>query len=145
MFDRNLSPKPAAWYQELKQPEESSSHQFQIKVEILRKSGSYVNRGTVIAYVQGPIKDILRGEQVALNIFQRMSGIATETNKFVQELHGTGCAILGTRNTTPLLRALEKQAVIDGGGQTDRLNLSDRIVITANHVAAVGEVKMRPN
>lgn len=112
-----------------------------IKVEILRKSGSYVNRGTVIAYVQGPIKDILRGEQVALNIFQRMSGIATETNKFVQELHGTGCAILGTRNTTPLLRALEKQAVIDGGGQADRLNLSDRIVITANHVSAVGGVK----
>jgi len=112
-----------------------------IKFEILRKSGSFVNRGTVIAYLQGPMKDILRGERVALNILQRMSGIATMTNKFVQEVQGTGCVILDTRKTAPLLRVLEKQAVVDGGGQNHRYNLSDRILIKDNHIAAVGGVK----
>ena len=107
----------------------------------LKTNGAAVNRGTVIAYLRGPMIDILKGERVALNILQRMSGIATATFQFVQEIHGTNCQILDTRKTAPLLRILDKQAVIAGGGHNHRFNLSDRILIKDNHIAAVGSIK----
>lgn len=111
-----------------------------ISFTIHRPNGSYVNRGTVIATVSGPMRDILRGERVALNFLQRMSGIATTTNQFVLEVKGTNCLILDTRKTTPLLRAFERQAVRDGGGTNHRYNLSDRVLIKDNHIAAVGSI-----
>lgn len=112
-----------------------------IEFSILRNNGQYVNRGDVIAYVRGPMRDILRDERVALNFMQRMSGIASTTNKFVKEIQGTNCQILDTRKTTPLLRIIERKAVVDGGGTNHRFNLSDRVLIKDNHIAAVGSIK----
>ena len=111
-----------------------------IKMEILKNNGTFVNRGDVIASIEGPMRDILRGERVALNFLQRMSGIAATTAKFVQELAGTECKILDTRKTTPLLRILERQAVRDGGGMNHRYNLSEQVLIKDNHIAAVGSI-----
>lgn len=111
-----------------------------IKVDILKPNGTFVNRGDVIASIEGPMRDILRGERVALNFMQRMSGIAGTTSKFVQELAGTDCKILDTRKTTPLIRLLERQAVRDGGGTNHRYNLSDQVLIKDNHIAAVGTI-----
>lgn len=112
-----------------------------IKMEILKDNGTFVNRGDVIATIEGPMRDILRGERVALNFLQRMSGIAATTAKFVQELAGTNCKILDTRKTAPLLRVFERQAVRDGGGENHRFNLSDRVLIKDNHIAASGSIK----
>lgn len=112
-----------------------------IKMEVLKPNGSFVNRGDVIASIEGPMRDILRGERVALNMLQRMCGIAGTTAKFVQEMVGTECKILDTRKTSPLLRVLERQAVRDGGGSNHRYNLSDQVLIKDNHIAAVGTIK----
>lgn len=112
-----------------------------IKMEILKANGTFVNRGDVIATIEGPMRDILRGERVALNFLQRMSGIAATTAKFVQELAGTNCKILDTRKTAPLLRIFERQAVRDGGGENHRFNLSDRVLIKDNHIAASGSIQ----
>ena len=112
-----------------------------IKMEILKANGTFVNRGDVIATIEGPMRDILRGERVALNFLQRMSGIAATTAKFVQELAGTNCKILDTRKTAPLLRGFERQAVRDGGGENHRFNLSDRVLIKDNHIAASGSIQ----
>lgn len=112
-----------------------------IKMEILKDNGTFINRGDVIATIEGPMRDILRGERVALNFLQRMCGIAAITAKFVQELAGTNCKILDTRKTDPLLRILERQAVRDGGGWNNRFNLSDRVLITDNHIATNGSIK----
>lgn len=111
-----------------------------IIINVLRDNGSFVNRGDVIASIEGPMRDILRGERVALNFMQRMSGIAAITAKFVQELAGTDCVILDTRKTTPLLRLFERQAVRDGGGNNHRYNLSDQVLIKDNHIASVGSI-----
>lgn len=112
-----------------------------IKMEILKANGTFANRGDVIATIEGPMRDILRGERVALNFLQRMSGIAATTAKFVQELAGTNCKILDTRKTAPLLRVFERQAVRDGGGENHRFNLSDRVLIKDNHIAASGSIQ----
>lgn len=112
-----------------------------IKMEILKANGTFVNRGDVIATIEGPMRDILRGERVALNFLQRMSGVAATTAKFVQELAGTNCKILDTRKTAPLLRVFERQAVRDGGGENHRFNLSDRVLIKDNHIAASGSIQ----
>lgn len=112
-----------------------------IKMEILKANGTFVNRGDVIATIEGPMRDILRGERVALNFLQRMSGIAATTARFVQELAGTNCKILDTRKTAPLLRVFERQAVRDGGGENHRFNLSDRVLIKDNHIAASGSIQ----
>lgn len=112
-----------------------------IKMEILKANGTFVNRGDVIATIEGPMRDILRGERVALNFLQRMSGIAATTAKFVQELAGTNCKILDTRKTAPLLRVFERQAVRDGGGENHCFNLSDRVLIKDNHIAASGSIQ----
>ncbi len=111
-----------------------------IKFTVHKENGTYVNRGTSIATISGPMRDILRGERIALNFMQRMSGIATVTNQFVQEVKGTKTLILDTRKTTPLLRLFERQAVRDGGGTNHRYNLSDRVLIKDNHIAAAGSI-----
>ena len=111
-----------------------------IKFNPLRKNGEFVNRGDVIASIEGPMHDILRGEQVAINFLQRMCGIAGVTAKFVQELAGTECKILDTSSTTPLFRTLEQQAVVDGGGINHRHNLASQVFIKSNHITTVGSI-----
>ena len=111
-----------------------------IKFTIHKPNGSYVNRGSSIATISGPMRDILRGERIALNFMQRMSGIATVTNQFVQEVKGTNALILDTRKTTPGFRAFEKYSVKVGGGALHRFNLSDCAMIKDNHIQVAGSV-----
>jgi len=97
--------------------------------------GSHVAPGTVVASVRGPARAILTGERVALNLAQRMSGIASMTASYVALLHGTKARILDTRKTTPGLRALEKYAVRIGGGTNHRFALYDGVMVKDNHLA----------
>ncbi|HSJ94207.1 MAG TPA: hypothetical protein VK896_09255, partial [Gaiellaceae bacterium] len=89
-------------------------------VERLVEDGSYVDAPAVVARVRGSLRAILTGERVALNLLGRLSGVATLTRRYVDEVAGTGCAILDTRKTTPGLRQLEKDAVAAGGGRNHR-------------------------
>ena len=99
-----------------------------------------VGPGTVIATVQGAVAPILTGERVALNLWQRMSGIATLTRQYVQAVKGTKAVIRDTRKTMPGLRVLDKYAVRMGGGQNLRMRLDDAVLIKDNHIAACGSV-----
>lgn len=107
-----------------------------IKSEIMIKDGGKVSKGDVIAVVTGRTKSILKGERTALNILQHMSGIASETAKYVACCEGTNCSIAETRKTLPGLRALEKYAVVVGGGKNHRFNLSDGAMLKDNHIDA---------
>ncbi len=100
--------------------------------------GTAVQPRTVIAEVEGPARGILMAERVALNLVQRLSGVATLTARYVAAVAGTKARIVDTRKTTPGLRVLEKQAVRDGGGHNHRVGLSDGILIKDNHLAAIG-------
>ncbi|HEU4466153.1 MAG TPA: carboxylating nicotinate-nucleotide diphosphorylase, partial [Agromyces sp.] len=93
--------------------------------------------GDVLARVQGPARGILRAERVALNLVQRMSGVATLTARHVDAVAGTRARIVDTRKTTPGLRSLERQAVRDGGGRNHRRSLSDAIMAKDNHLAVL--------
>lgn len=103
------------------------------------KDGQSVKNGEIIATIAGDTKTILKGERVALNLLQRMCGIATQTSKYVAKLEGN-TQILDTRKTTPNLRYLEKKAVKDGGGTNHRYCLSDQVMIKDNHIDAVGSI-----
>ncbi|MEJ5347222.1 MAG: carboxylating nicotinate-nucleotide diphosphorylase [Desulfosoma sp.] len=109
-----------------------------VEMTVQNGDGAYVNAGTTLCTLQGPLRSILSGERTALNLVQRMSGIATLTHRMVQEVRGTGCAILDTRKTTPLWRDLEKAAVRHGGGRNHRFGLFDGVLIKDNHIAASG-------
>jgi nicotinate-nucleotide pyrophosphorylase (carboxylating) len=102
--------------------------------------GTPVRPGTVLAIVDGNAKALLRGERTALNFLQRMSGIATLTNRFVKAVEGTGVHITDTRKTAPGLRVLDKMAVRCGGGVNHRFGLDDMILIKDNHVVAAGGI-----
>ncbi|BCP98099.1 nicotinate-nucleotide diphosphorylase (carboxylating) [Thermus thermophilus] len=102
--------------------------------------GARVAEGTEVARVRGPLRGILAGERLALNLLQRLSGIATLTRAYVEALAGTKAQILDTRKTTPGLRALEKYAVRVGGGRNHRYGLFDGILLKENHVRAAGSV-----
>ena len=102
--------------------------------------GARASRGTVLATVEGSLASILTAERVALNLFQRMCGIATLTRQFVDAAAGTKAKILDTRKTTPGLRVLEKYAVRVGGGFNHRSGLDDGILIKNNHITAAGGV-----
>lgn len=104
-----------------------------MKWTILAQDGSIVEKGSVIATVEGSARAILTGERTALNFLQRLSGIATTTTKYVREVAGTKTEILDTRKTTPGWRNLEKYAVAIGGGTNHRMGLYDRIMIKDNH------------
>lgn len=97
--------------------------------------GAHVLRGARVATVAGPARGILTGERVALNLLQRMSGIATLTARYVEAVRGTKARILDTRKTTPGLRALEKYAVRAGGGTNHRYGLYDGVMLKDNHLA----------
>ncbi|SDT07447.1 carboxylating nicotinate-nucleotide diphosphorylase [Microterricola viridarii] len=108
-----------------------------IAVEMLVPDAAAFERGAVLARVSGPARGILQAERVALNLVQRMSGIATLTARYVAETEGTGARIVDTRKTTPGLRALERQAVRDGGGHNHRFSLSDAVMAKDNHLAVL--------
>lgn len=104
------------------------------------KDGDRVPRGTVLAVVQGSLASILTAERVALNLFQRMCGVATLTRQFVDAAAGTKAEILDTRKTMPGLRILDKYAVRVGGGRNHRYGLYDGILIKDNHIEAAGGI-----
>ena len=106
-----------------------------IKFHIKKKEGSKINRGSIIAVIEGKIKNILIGERVALNFLSHISGIATKTNKFVKKA-GKKTKICCTRKTIPNLRVIQKYAVKLGGGTNHRFNLSDEFLIKDNHLAS---------
>ncbi len=108
--------------------------------EVLAPTGSTVDAGDIIARISGPSRSLLSAERVALNFLGRMSGVATLTSKYVALIEGTATRIAATRKTTPGLRALEKQAVLAGGGFTHRESLSAAIMIKDNHIALAGGV-----
>ncbi|MBM2827290.1 MAG: nicotinate-nucleotide pyrophosphorylase [Dehalococcoidia bacterium] len=107
-----------------------------IKVTFLIDDGSHVADGEVVALIEGPLRGILQAERTALNFLQRMSGIATETAKYVEAVKDLPAHILDTRKTAPGLRLLDKYAVRMGGGHNHRQNLGDGILIKDNHLAA---------
>ena len=106
-----------------------------IKFHIKKKEGSKINKGSIIAVIEGKIKNILIGERVALNFLSHVSGIATKTNKFVKKV-GNKTKICCTRKTIPNLRVIQKYAVKLGGGINHRFNLSDEFLIKDNHLAS---------
>lgn len=112
-----------------------------IECEIFYADGSVVKKGDIVCNLTGNTKNILLGERTALNFIQRMSGIATLTNKFVKKLEGTNTKLLDTRKTTPTLRTLEKYSTNIGGALNHRFNLSDGILIKDNHIKAAGSIK----
>lgn len=105
------------------------------------QDGEVVQKGQHMATVVGDIRVLLSGERTALNYLQRMSGIATYTNKVVKLLEGTKTTLLDTRKTTPCMRIFEKYAVTAGGGSNHRYNLSDGVLLKDNHIDAAGSVK----
>lgn len=105
------------------------------------KDGDFVRKTDIIATVSGNARSVLTGERTALNLLQRMTGIATRTNEAVKAVEGTNALIADTRKTTPALRVLEKYAVRMGGGTNHRFNLSDGILIKDNHIAVSGGIK----
>lgn len=106
----------------------------------LADDGSFLPKGTRLGTVRGAARSILVAERLALNILQRMSGIATETRRYVEAVRGTNTQILDTRKTAPGLRGLDKWAVRLGGGTNHRVGLYDRILIKDNHIEASGGV-----
>lgn len=112
-----------------------------ITFEPIKKDGDKIQQGDVAFFVEGHVHSILAAERLVLNIMQRMSGIATVTNGIVEQLKGTKTRVLDTRKTTPLLRELEKKAVLIGGGCNHRFGLYDMILIKDNHVDYAGGIK----
>lgn len=113
----------------------------QLFVDVLLKDGAEVKPGDVVFTVEGKVQSILQAERIVLNIMQRMSGIATTTNKYVTLIAGTGAKVLDTRKTTPGMRMLEKQAVKIGGGENHRIGLFDMILLKDNHIDFAGGIE----
>lgn len=111
-----------------------------LQVEIFIQDGAQVNAGDIVLIIKGKIHSILKAERLVLNVMQRMSGIATRTAEYVRQLDGTNAQVLDTRKTTPLLRFLEKKAVVIGGGVNHRFGLYDMILIKDNHVDYAGGI-----
>lgn len=102
--------------------------------------GCQVDAGGVLLKVRGPVRDLLRAERVALNLVQRLCGIATLTRSYVTQVAGLDVRITDTRKTTPGLRMLEKYAVLVGGGHNHRSSLADGVLLKDNHLAACGSI-----
>jgi nicotinate-nucleotide pyrophosphorylase (carboxylating) len=110
------------------------------KVEILLEDGAQVKPGTDLAKISGPARDLLTAERTALNFLQHLSGIATLTRAYVDEIGGTGAVLLDTRKTIPGLRLLAKYATSMGGAKNHRLRLDDGVLIKDNHLSVAGGV-----
>lgn len=117
----------------------------ELEFDQLITDGSSVKYGDIAFKIKGKIHTILKGERLVLNIMQRMSGIATQTAKYIQAISGTKAKVLDTRKTTPLLRFLEKKAVEIGGGANHRFGLYDMILIKDNHVDYAGGISAAVN
>ncbi len=111
-----------------------------IRTVVSVADGTMVPTGTVLLTVSGPIVDLLKAERVALNLLQRLSGIATFTARFVEKVKSYPVRVTDTRKTTPGLRVLEKYAVRVGGGANHRFNLTDGVLVKDNHIAACGSI-----
>ena len=111
-----------------------------IEFNIEKNDSEKVSKGDVIATIKGSYKTILTGERTALNFLQRMSGIATKTNKFVEAIKGTKAQLLDTRKTVPGFRALDKYSVLAGGGKNHRFGLYDMVMIKENHIRVIGSI-----
>ena len=109
-------------------------------VQVIINDGAHVKPGDIAMVVTGKVRSLLQTERLMLNIMQRMSGIATMTNRYVKRLEGTKTHILDTRKTTPGMRMLEKQAVKIGGGVNHRIGLFDMILLKDNHVDFAGGI-----
>lgn len=107
-----------------------------VRFDAAVRDGARVAAGAVVARVAGPLRSLLAGERTAVNFLQRMSGIATLTAKFVDEVKGTRAQILATRKTAPGLREFDLQAVRAGGGGVHRESLAERVLVKENHLAA---------
>ncbi len=110
------------------------------KVTIHMEDGSRVEKGDILAEIEGPTASLLKGERTALNLVQHMSGIATATRRCVDLVEGTNATIAETRKTLPGLRAIQKYAVTVGGGKNHRYNLSDAAMLKDNHIDAYGSL-----
>lgn len=111
-----------------------------MQVEVLINDGTPIKKGDIAMVVTAKVRSLLQTERLMLNIMQRMSGIATMTNKYVERLKGTKTHVLDTRKTTPGLRMLEKQAVKIGGGMNHRIGLFDMILLKDNHIDFCGGI-----
>lgn len=112
-----------------------------VQVASLFRDGDRIDANEPVFRIEGAMPSLLTGERLALNLLQRLSGIATLTRQMTDAISGTSCRLLDTRKTTPLWRALEKQAVRHGGGTNHRFGLYDGVLIKDNHIAAVGGVR----
>ncbi len=112
-----------------------------LKTKIFIQDGAAVKPGDVVFHVHGSTHTILQAERLALNFMQRMSGIATNTNRYVEKLAGLKTKVLDTRKTTPGLRVVEKMAVKIGGGENHRFGLYDMILVKDNHIDFAGGIK----
>ncbi len=107
---------------------------------VYKKDGDEIKKGDLIARIHGKTTYLLQGERTALNLLQHLSGVATQTNAAVKAVEGTGVSIADTRKTLPGLRALQKYAVVCGGGKNHRFNLSDAAMLKDNHIDAGGGI-----
>ena len=112
-----------------------------LKIKALKKDGDRIFKGDTILEIEGSGKSILKGERVALNILQRLSGISTNTNQYVEKIKDLNTKILDTRKTTPGFRAFEKYGVKIGGGDNHRFALYDMVLIKDNHILLAGSIK----
>ena len=112
-----------------------------ITCDIKVRDGTRAEKNANLMHVAGPAQSILTAERNALNLIQHLSGIATETARYVAAIEGTGCQLLDTRKTTPGLRMFEKHAVVCGGGRNHRLALDGGVMIKDNHIAVAGSIR----
>ncbi len=112
----------------------------EMKFEQVLEDGTFVKPGDVAFYVSGRLQSLLQAERILLNIMQRMSGVATETARYVKRLEGLNTKVLDTRKTTPGMRVLDKMAVKIGGGENHRMGLFDMILLKDNHIDFAGGV-----
>jgi len=112
-----------------------------LELDFFISDGAKVKTGDIVFSVNGSSRSILQAERLVLNIMQRMSGIATNTNRYVEKLNGLKTKVLDTRKTTPGMRVLEKMAVKTGGGENHRMGLYDMIMIKDNHIDFAGGIK----
>ncbi len=117
-------------------------HKFDpgLKITVNNPDGTPIQPGDIVLKAEGNVRSILQSERLVLNVMQRMSGIATETSKYVKALEGTGTKVLDTRKTTPGFRLMEKEAVRIGGGVNHRTGLYDMILIKDNHIDFAGGI-----
>jgi nicotinate-nucleotide pyrophosphorylase (carboxylating) len=111
-----------------------------LKLDFRLRDGDSVRSGDSAFTVSGPVHSILKSERIVLNVLQRMSGIATQTNMYVQQIKDLPTSILDTRKTTPGMRTLEKEAVSIGGGENHRMGLYDMILLKDNHIDFAGGI-----